>query len=175
MKKRQSVMNWFKKYSKNLFFVLIVALLLGGMVFADVISGGIRKEYNTQPQVTITIPDKEPVYSSGAVISYNKGIAFFKMSDYNEAIDAFKNAVEQEPRFADAYFNLGILYDYFDNPKDAIIAFNRAYIINKNDYEALYYMIKCYVLLNDKVAARFYSEKIPKDSEFYIKTQQLLH
>ena len=72
-------------------------------------------------------------------------------------------------------FNLGILYDYFENPSTAIILFNRAYVINKKDYEALYYMIKCYILLGDNVAANFYASKIPKDSEYYSKTLQLMN
>ena len=148
---------------------------MGGFGYAEVISGGIRKEYNQQENKKFEILDKEPNYSTGAILAYNKGIDFYKLTDYDKAIKSFKLAVKQEPGFADAYFNLGILYDYFDNPKNAIIAFNRAYAINKKDYEALYYMIKCYVLLEDRVAARFYSEKIPKDSEFYEKAKQLLY
>ena len=168
-------MNWLKKYFKLFTLILIMTLTVCGICYADVISGGIRKEYNNQVKKKIEIPTKKAIYSSGAILAYNKGISHYKMSNYDEAIESFKSAVKQEPRFADAYFNLGILYDYFDNPKDAIIAFNRAYVINKKDYEALYYMVKCYVLLGDKTAARFYLDKIPQDSEFYAKTQQLLY
>ena len=175
MKKRQNVMNWFKKYSKIFSLTLLTALIYSGISYAETISGGIRKEYNKQEKKKIEIPVKKPLYSTGAILAYNKGISLYKLSDYDEAIQSFKLAVKQEPKFADAYFNLGILYDYFDNPNDAIIAFNRAYVINKSDYEALYYMIKCYVLLEDKVAAKFYMEKLPKNSEFYIKAQQLLY
>lgn len=175
MKKRRNAMNWLKKFSKLFSLTILMSLIICGISCAEVISGGIRKEYNQQEKKKIEIPVKAETYSTGAILSYNKGIAQYKMSNYDEAIKAFKLAIKQEPRFADAYFNLGILYDYFDNPKDAIIAFNRAYVINKKDYEALYYMIKCYVLLEDKVAARFYAEKIPTDSEFYSKTQQLLY
>ena len=175
MKKRLSAMNWLKKYSKIFSLLIIMSSIMCGICSAEIISGGIRKEYNKQEKKKIEIPQKVQTYSTNAVLAYNKGITFYKMSDYDAAIEAFRLAIKQEPRFADAYFNLGILYDYFDNPKDAIIAFNRAYVINKKDYEALYYMIKCYVLLEDKVAARFYAEKIPTDSEFYSKAQQLLY
>ena len=168
-------MNWLKKYSKLFSLALLMTLIIGGIGYAEIISGGIRKEYNKQEKKKAEIPAKVPIYSTGAILAYNKGISLYKLSDYNEAIEAFKLAIKQEPRFADAYFNLGILYDYFDNPQDAIIAFNRAYVINKTDYEALYYMVKCYMLLGDKVAAEFYTQKIPKDSEFYSKVQQLLY
>ena len=167
-------MNWLKKYSKIYFLIFLITLIISDLCYAEVISGGIRKEYNQQPQRQIEIPEKIPVYSAAAIIAYNKGIAEYKRSNYDKSIEYFNLAIKQEPRFADAYFNLGILYDYFENPSSAIIAFNRAYVINKNDCEALYYMIKCYVLLNDNVAARFYFNKMPKESEFYTITEQIL-
>lgn len=167
-------MNWLKKYSKFVFLIFLMTLFSGGFCYAEVLSGGIRKEYIQQPQRQIEIPSKEPVYSSAAIIAYNKGISEYKLSNYDKSIEYFNLAVKQEPRFADAYFNLGILYDYFENPSSAIIAFNRAYVINKKDYESLYYMIKCYVLLGDNVAARFYFNKLPKESEFYTKAEQIL-
>ena len=94
--------------------------------------------------------------------------------DSAKAIDSFKSAIKQENRFADAYFNLGILYEYFGNIDGAIVAFNRAYVINKKDYEALYYVIKCYVAKGSIVGAKFYFSKMPKDSEFYQPSQELL-
>ena len=168
-------MNWFKKYSKYFSLAVIMTLIFSGITYADVLSGGIRKEINQQAHRKIEIPEQEPDYPTGAILAYNKGIEQYKLSNYDKAIECFKSAIAQEPRFADAYFNLGILYDYFENPSTAIILFNRAYVINKKDYEALYYMIKCYILLGDNVAANFYANKIPKDSEYYSKTLQLMN
>ena len=175
MKKRLNVMNWLKKSSKIFSLTLVTALICCGICCAEIITGGVRKEYKQQEQRIIKIPEKTPVYSNGAILAYNMGVGEYKLANYDKAIDSFKSAVKQEPLFADAYFNLGILYDYFDNPSAAIIAFNRAYLINKKDYEALYYMVKCYVLLGDNIAAGFYLRKIDKESEFYSKAQQLLN
>ncbi|MBQ7450142.1 tetratricopeptide repeat protein [bacterium] len=175
MNKRQNVMNWLKEFSKNFSLALILTLFLSGIAYAEVLSGGIRKEYNQPEKKTVELKDVEPTYSNGAILAYNRGIIEYKLSNYDEAIKYFKQAVKQEPRFADAYFNLGILYDYFENPKAAIITFNRAYVINKKDYEALYYMVKCYMSLGDNVAAWYYSTKIDKKSEFYTKAKQLLN
>ena len=166
-------MNYLKKYSKLFSFIICIALFSGAMAFADVISGQIRKEISSPNSDKIEIIEKMPKYSTGAIFAYNKGIEEYKLTNYDKAIESFQSAIKQDSRFSDAYFNLGILYDYFDNPKEAIIAFNRAYITNKKDYEALYYMIKCYVILGDSVAAKSYSKKIPEDSEFFTKTQEL--
>ena len=173
MNKRLNAMNCLIKFSKNIIVLLIVPLLFCGTIFAETISGGIRKEYKQPIEKNIKIPYNEPQYSTAAILAYNKGLEEYKLSNYDKAIESFKLAIKQESGFADAYFNLGILYEYFSNFDSALIAFNRAYSINKKDYEALHYVIKCYLLKNDSVAARYYLKKMPKDSEYYQITKEL--
>ena len=167
-------MNWLKKYSK-LCLILLLSVAFTGTAFAEIIEGGIRKEFSTNESKSAEIKSKEPVYSIAAILAYNKGIEEFKYANYDKAIKSFKLAIKQEPMFADAHFNLGMMYYYFEDNKKAIISFNRAYVINKNDYEALYYMIKCYVKLQDKVAAQYYLKNFPNDSEFYEKAKELFN
>ena len=167
-------MNWLNKYSKIFSIIFVMTLLIGGIGFAETIEGGVIKEIRQHEKRTAQIPEKAQNYSTGAILTYNKGIEEYKLTNYDKSIEAFLLAVKQEPRFADAYFNLGILYDYFENPSQAVIAFNRAYIINKKDYEALYYVVKCYWQIGDKVAAKFYFNKLPKDNEYYEKAKTLI-
>jgi len=143
-------------------------------VFAEVINGGIRQEYDANPKKKPEIQDVEPVYRTGAILAYNNGISFYNQQNYDKAIESFTEATRQEPRFGDAYFNLGLLYYSFDNIPEALMAFNKAYLSNKKDSEALLYMVKCYVEKNDIVAAKYYAAKIPKKSEFYKKGQECL-
>lgn len=168
-------MNWLKKYSKIYLIILFLAVASVGFCFAEIIEGGIRKEYTTVEKKAISTKKQEPIYSIGAILAYNKGIEEYKLGNYDKAISSFKSAIKQEPMFADAHFNLGLMYDYFENPKSAIISFNRAYLINKNDYEALYYMVKCYVKLGDKIAAKYYLKKFPVESEYYLKSKELFN
>lgn len=175
MNKRRNAMNWLIKFSKKTIILLIVPLILCGTVFAEIITGGIRKEHKQNIENNIEIISSEPKYSTGAILAYNKGIEEYRLSNYDKSIEAFKLAIKQEPRFADAYFNLGILYEYFSNTPNALIAFNRAYSIDKKDYEALYYVIKCYLILGDNVAARQYFKKMPDSSEYYQKTKELFN
>ena len=174
MKKRLNVMNWLKKYSKLCLLLVIPMLLQSSISFAETLTGGIRKELSLNQKRHIDLPEVQPKYSNGAIFAYNKGIEEYKLTNYDKAIDSFKFAIEQEPKFSDAYFNLGILYDYFDNTSEAAIAFNRAYITNKKDYEALYYMIKCFVEMGDTGVAKSYIKKIPSESEFFQKANNLI-
>ena len=166
-------MNWLKKYFKKLFIILAILNLFNMASNADVIEGGIRKEIKPSQKRNIIIPQAEPKYSTAAILAYNKGIDYYKISEYDKSIESFKLAIKQAPRFADAYFNLGILYLYFNNPNSAVVEFNRAYVINKKDYEALFYVVKSYIEKGDNTAAKYYFNKLPKDSEFYQKAQEL--
>lgn len=168
-------MNWLKKYSKLYSITILAAITIAGVSYAEIIEGTVRKEYTTVNKKSVSIKEKEPIYSTGAILAYNKGIEEYKLANYDKSIEAFKLAIKQEPMFADAHFNLGLMYDYFENPKNAIISFNRAYLINKNDYEALFYMVKCYVKLGDKIAAQYYLKKFPTDSKYYIKAKELFN
>ena len=167
-------MNLLKKYTKTIFVFLAALMFINACSYAEIIEGGIRKEIQQSPKREIKLPEVKPRYSTGAILAYNKGVEYFKLSEYDKSIDSFKSAIKQENRFADAYFNLGVLYEYFDNIDGAIVSFNRAYVIDKKDYEALYYVIKCYVAKGDTVGAKFYFSKMPKDSEFYQQAQELL-
>ena len=174
MKKRLNVMNLLKKYTKLIFIFLVALIFINAFSQAEIIEGGIRKEILQTPKREIKMPEQKPKYSTGAILAYNKGVEYFNLAEYDKSIASFKSAIKQENRFSDAYFNLGILYEYFGNIDGAIISFNRAYVINKKDYEALYYVIKCYAVKGDSTAVKFYFSKMPKDSEFYQNAQELL-
>lgn len=167
-------MNLLKKYF-NILCLILLSFFIVSDGYTEVLTGTIRKEIKQEGQYSVEIPTKEPEYSTGAILAYNKGIEEYKFDNYDKALAAFHLAVKQEPTFADAYFNLGILYDYFSNTKKALVAFNRAYSINKKDEEALYYVIKCYVNLNDYVAGKYYFKKLSPDSEYYQKAKNLFN
>lgn len=47
---------------------------------------------------------------------FKKGLNFLALNDSNKAISSFQTAVEQNPKFIDAYINLGVLYAGKRNP-----------------------------------------------------------
>ena len=167
-------MNWLRKSFKIFFIIGLALIFINADSFAEIIEGSIRKEIKQVQKRDINLPEKEVRYSNAAILAYNRGIGYYKIYEYDKSIESFKSAIKQEPKFADAYFNLGILYDHFDNKSKAIVAFNRAYSINKKDDEALFYMIKCYAQNNDNVAAKYYFKKLDKESVFYENAKELL-
>lgn len=53
---------------------------------------------------------------------YNEGLDFYSRGEYGKAIQSFKTAVEKDPDFVDAYYNLGSLYEFLKSNQSAIAA-----------------------------------------------------
>lgn len=72
---------------------------------------------------------------------YNLGTAFFNLGRYKEAVTAFKELIELEPDNADAYFNIGVLYDKMNLAPEAVIeAYQAALSLNPHYTEAYFNM-----------------------------------
>ena len=68
---------------------------------------------------------------------FNKGVSFFDDKEsWNQAQHEWVTCVKLIPGFANAHYNLGILYGYQGNFKDAVSCFERAIKYNPSDYEA---------------------------------------
>lgn len=58
--------------------------------------------------------------SNDAVLMYNLGVLLDEQHRSAEALEAYQAAIASDPDFADAHYNLGLLYDLLERPKDAI-------------------------------------------------------
>ena len=68
---------------------------------------------------------------------FQKGNAFFEDRDtWNQAQHEWVAGVKLIPGFVNAHFNLGVLFGYQGNFKDAISCFERAVKYNAGDFEA---------------------------------------
>ena len=63
---------------------------------------------------------------------------------YDEAIDLYNFILDKEPFTGDVWFNLGQLYFLQKDYEKAINAYDYAYLIGKDDYEALLNLGHCY-------------------------------
>ncbi|MDD3088094.1 MAG: tetratricopeptide repeat protein, partial [Candidatus Omnitrophica bacterium] len=79
---------------------------------------------------------KEAKISCAAVFYNDLGVVFANKSFYNIAAASFKRAIEAEPYFSDAYFNLGLAYWNLGRKREAILACKRALKINPNHLRA---------------------------------------
>jgi len=78
---------------------------------------------------------------------------YYEDDQKEKSIDTFKSAIDNEQdkfRKADLYYNLGVLNMQLNNYNDADIAFEEAYYLNEEDFEALLGMATLYEQLGDK-------------------------
>ena len=64
------------------------------------------------------------------------GISLVKLKKYKEAVKYFKKILNIEPNFADAHFNLAIIYKLINKINDSIIHYNLCIKINPQKFEA---------------------------------------
>jgi tetratricopeptide (TPR) repeat protein len=65
------------------------------------------------------------------------GVAYDKLKEYQEAIDAYKEAIKIKPDDHKAYCNMGVAYDKLKEYQEAIDAYKEAIKI-KPDYHKAY-------------------------------------
>jgi len=77
-----------------------------------------------------------------AIQELNKGTELMRKGDYREAIVILKKAIDLNPEFSEAYYNVGISYEQLGKHKDAIEMFKKTIELspdNANAYYALGY------------------------------------
>ena len=76
--------------------------------------------------------------SNDAKLQYNKGIDFYQLGQFEQAADCFKQAVELDPNYIDAYYNLGSILEYLKQDDAALAVFKQIILRKPDDYEAVY-------------------------------------
>jgi Flp pilus assembly protein TadD len=84
---------------------------------------------------------------------YDQGMTEFSMAEFEKAIEAYRNAVELDPNYFDAWHALGMAYLRAGKIQDAIAAGKRAVEISPNDRLAHTSLSMYYMKAGDKAAA----------------------
>lgn len=84
---------------------------------------------------------------------YYTGLFFLWADDYENALSYFENAVKKNPRYAEAYFQVGYCNGELGRYTEAIEAFKQAIRIKPDYAEAHYGLGGCYLLTGDKGSA----------------------
>ncbi len=107
----------------------------------------------------------QPVMSEDVPINaascYNQGIALYQAKSYNESVLYFKKAIDVDPSFTDAYFNLAAVYRLLNQNENAISTYAKLLKINENDYDAKYEIAKTYFDIDSYSLALKYLSEIP--------------
>ena len=81
----------------------------------------------------------------------SQGISFAQSNQLDQAIACFREAVNINPEYVDAYYNLGIALDQQEKSEEAIASFERAIQINP-EYTNAYYNLGLILTRQDKYA-----------------------
>lgn len=111
--------------------------------------------------------------STEAKLQYNKGVDMYRIGRYDEAIDAFKKAIDEAPDYIDAYYNLGSILEFIKQDDAALAVFRQIMLRKPTDYEAAYKAAAISLRLGQTAQAKSYLSLIPPTSIVNSKAQQL--
>ena len=78
------------------------------------------------------------------------GWEYDEIGRYDEAIEAFKQAIDIKPDYVNAHHNLGIAYGKLGRHDEAIKAFKRAIHLKPDDTDTHYNLGLAYLLVGDR-------------------------
>ena len=95
--------------------------------------------------------------TSEARIAYDQGMDYFRRAQWNLAVQAFLRAVNLEPRFVEAWTNLGFSYRKIGDNQKALDAYRRALDLRPDFMFAHAYVGRLYIAMNNReMAVRHY-------------------
>ena len=57
---------------------------------------------------------------------------------FEDAIQHYQKAIDLNPEYIDAYYNLGSILEYLGQTEDALVVFKQIVVRKPTDYEAVY-------------------------------------
>lgn len=117
--------------------------------------------------LNLASPSFAAVISNEAKLEYNKGVTFYNSGQYENALVAFRKAIDISPDYIDAYFNLGTILEYLEQDDAALSVFKQIIIRTPNDYDALYKAALISSRLGKNSEAKMYLDLIPQGAQQY--------
>jgi type IV pilus biogenesis/stability protein PilW len=96
-----------------------------------------KQEVLAKPKNSELEAAKDRTAASDALIHFNSGVDLYRQRDYAKAIQAYQKVIEIDPGYAEAYNNLGIIYQEAGDFDRALSAYQKAIEINPKSEKAL--------------------------------------
>ena len=75
--------------------------------------------------------------ATDAKLQYNKGIDYYQLGQFEESAACFKQAIELDPNYIDAYYNLGSILEYLKQDEAALAVFKQIILRKPDDYRRI--------------------------------------
>lgn len=111
--------------------------------------------------------------ATDAKLQYNKGIDYYQLGQFEEAASCFKKALELDPNYIDAYYNLGSILEYLKQDEAALAVFKQILLRKPDDYESVYKAAALSKKLGEYDKAKMYLTLIPTDTLIGQRAKQL--
>ena len=108
-----------------------------------------------------------------AKLEYNKGIDFYNSGQFDKAVDCFRAAIDLEPEYIDAYYNLGMTLDYLKQYEASVSMFKELLKRKPEDYDAVYRVALVSYKMQLPEQTKEFLAQLPVSSPYYYKASQL--
>ena len=117
----------------------------------------------------------QPVLSAAteAKLEYNKGLDYYKVGQYDKAMQSFRNAIDLDADYIDAYYNLGSILEYLEQYDAALAIFKQIVVRKPTDYESVLKAANLSKKLGQYDKAKSFLSIIPQGSYFISDAQEL--
>ena len=114
--------------------------------------------------------------SNGKVLQLLAGV-YFDLGEKEKSLEVFNNAISNEDdknTKADLYFNLGVIHSQMKNFEESEKAFDEAFYLNEDDYEAALGMARSYEGLGDNYlnGSEGFEKDLDKSARWYRKAEK---
>ncbi len=92
-------------------------------------SGNDPRAAISEYKMAITLDKKQPVFY------FNMGLAYYRLVLYNQAIEAYRTAIKQNPKFGEAWYNLSLALDKVGETDLAFLAYEKYQTISHSKTE----------------------------------------
>ena len=111
--------------------------------------------------------------SNEAKLEYNQGVDYYKNGRYDKSMLSFRRAIELDPNYIDAYYNLGSILEYLNRNDEALTVFKQIMVRKPDDYESIYKAASLSNKIGQVANAKKYLSLIPPESNIYSNAQLL--
>ncbi len=112
-------------------------------------------------------------FNTDAMLQYNQGIDYYKIGQYDQAIESFRAAIRLDPNYIDAYYNLGSVLEYLQQYEAALAVFKQVIVRKPDDYDSVYKAAWLSSKLGEAQKAKTYLSIIPPTCSRAADAQEL--